>query len=307
MNHDELIERLAPVTDEQAGRMVSPQTRADLADRITATAVADAPARRPRRRRTLLFGGLPLAVATAGAAVTALALSGTSGGSGTPAPLDSSRAQPAALSFSTEGRYLVVRVKDPLADPARYAREFAARGMDIKLRLVPASPTMVGTVVSDDMPASVKAIAAKGKCYSGGGACPVGMRIPVDFHGTGAIVFGRAARPGERYSSTASVFAPGEALHCANIRGLTVDQAMPVLRRFGVNVGQWHYTEKRAGTDYGLTTADRGRIPGTWYVTTADPWAPGQVMLWVQPDAPGPQDGESAAYHRHLSEGCPKR
>lgn len=298
MNHDELIERLAPLTDEEAARLVSPRTRNDLRDAITATehgaAAATAPARPGGRRRLLLLGGLPMAAVTAAGAVTTLALVGPPSG-GTPKPSVTyapSKAVPvaAALSFATEGRYLVVRIKDPLADPGRYAKEFAARGMDIKLSLVPASPSVVGTVVMDDMPDGVEPISTEKGCYTAsGGACVYGMRIPRDFHGSGEIAFGRAARPGEPYASTNSAFAEGEALHCARILGLTVDQAVPVVRDHKVTVGEWHYDEPRAGGQlYGMNTPDRGKIPGNWYVTDADPLAPGQVSVSVAPSPPPP-------------------
>jgi hypothetical protein len=64
VNHDDSIRRLATVTDEQAARTVTRETRADLAEQIMATAVEHAPA---RRRRVLRFG-VPLAVVAAGAA-----------------------------------------------------------------------------------------------------------------------------------------------------------------------------------------------------------------------------------------------
>ncbi|MGI5226486.1 hypothetical protein [Actinoallomurus sp. CA-142502] len=303
MNHDKLIGRLAPVTDEEIAHMVSPQTKTDLAERIMTTAADTAPA--PRRRRRLVLFGLPLAVATAAATVAAVTLTGSSGSPTPTTSLGPQKVQPAALSFSTRGKYLVVKVEDPLADPARYKKEFAAHGMDITLKVVPASPSVVGTVVMTDLPANVKMIPAKGKCYSGGGACPVGVRIPVGFHGSGAIVFGRAARPGEQYNSTNSAFAPGEALHCVNIRGLTVDQALPILRRHKVAVGQWHYDEKRPTGPYGVTTPNRGKIAGSWYVTDADPWAPGQVLLWTQPTMPKLSPGATAS-QRRLAAGCPR-
>jgi hypothetical protein len=195
MNHDDLIRRLATATDEKVAGMVSPQTRNDLADQIMRTGVEPGPA---RQRRRVLFVGAPLAAAAVTAAVVAASVvsSGSPGVKDHPGPV---RAEPAALTFSTQGGYLVVKVKDPLADPARYNREFAAHGMNIDLKLVPASPTVVGTVVMSELPQSVKFIPAKGKCFSDG-ACPVGVRIPLSFHGSGVLVFGRAARPGEPYN-----------------------------------------------------------------------------------------------------------
>ena len=91
------------------------------------------------------------------------------------------RVEPAALTFSTSGKYLVVKVKDPYADPKRYAKEFAAHGMKIQLTMVPASPSIVGTVVAMEGGEGIETITAKGRCWTGGGgyACPVGVKIPL--------------------------------------------------------------------------------------------------------------------------------
>jgi hypothetical protein len=295
MSHIDPIRRLASITDEEAARMVSPQTKNDLAEHIMTTASEQV----PRRRRRLLYLGVPLATA---AAVTAAALAfySSPGSPGhTTMRNGPARVELAALSFSTQGEYLVVKVKDPLADPARYKREFAAHGMKINLRLVPASPSVVGAVVESELPPSVKAVPAKGECFSGGGACPVGVKIPLTFHGSGSVTFGRGARPGETYTSTNSAFAPGEALHCVDIRGRTVDEALAMLKRHRVSAALFNY-DPRPG--YSENTADREKIPGTWYVTSAEPHAPGQVTLFVQKSKPGHPEDE--AYYRKLMTGC---
>jgi hypothetical protein len=84
-----------------------------------------------------------------------------------------------------------------------------------------------------------------------------------------------------------------------DIRNRTVAQAVALLKRNKVTVGLFHY-EARPGW-FG-TTPDPRKIPGGWYATDADPYAPGQVMLWVQAKRPGHyQDG---AYYRRLFRGC---
>lgn len=116
----------------------------------------------------------------------------------------------AALTVTHEGEYVDVRVRDPLADPKRYRAELAQLGLDIKLRLVPASPSIVGTVVAMSQSEGttgrdISTITAKGECETGGGGdrCPVGIRVRTDFTGKAEITFGRAARPGEQYNSSA--------------------------------------------------------------------------------------------------------
>jgi hypothetical protein len=81
----------------------------------------------------------------------------------------------------------------------------------------------------------IQAIRAKGRCQAGGGACQVGVRIPDNFHGTATVIFGRAASPGERYATTGSAFAPGEALHGLRILGRTVAEVLAILRQHHVS------------------------------------------------------------------------
>jgi hypothetical protein len=125
------------------------------------------------------------------------------------------------------------------------------------------------------------------------------VKIPINFHGSANITFGRAARPGEQYTSTNSAFAPGEALHCVDIRGHTVDEALAILRQHKVTVPIFHYDEMNSHNSYNV---GRDKIPGNWYVNTADPWAPGQVMLWVQPTRPKTGGGPGAYYQRLMAD-----
>jgi hypothetical protein len=291
MNQDSIIQRLAVVTDEEAARTVSAQTRAELAGWIMTTA----PGTDPVRRRRGLRLGIPLAAAVAVAAAVAIAVPNLSHPHRPSVRL-------AALSFSTQGKYLVVKVKDPYADPKRYAKEFAAHGMKIKLTMVPVSPSIVGTVVMMDGGEGIQTITAKGKCWTGGGgyACPVGVKIPIGYQRTAGVSFGRPARPGEKYQSTTSAFAAGEELHCVDIRHRTVDQALARLKRAHVSVALFNYESR---PNWFANTPDRSKIPGRWFVTGAVPYAPGQVLLFVQPNKPG--HAEDDAYYQQMMKGCP--
>ena len=63
-----------------------------------------------------------------------------------------------------------------------------------------------------------------------------------------------------------------------HFRGRTVAAVLAMLRERHVTVPVFHYTTKNIGK-----LLRPGKVPGTWYVYDADPWAPGQVMLWVGP------------------------
>ncbi|MEV5706563.1 hypothetical protein [Actinoallomurus sp. NPDC052274] len=284
MNHKELIGRLAPITDEEAAHMVSPGTKNDLAERITSTA---APERAAARRRRGLIIGLPLAAAGIAASVVAASvLSGSPhpGEQASHAPQSvSPKVQLAALTFSTQGRYLVVKVKDPLADPARYRKEFAAHGMNIDLRLVPVSPSIVGTVVMSE--GGIKDITARGKCVTGGGGaeCPVGVKIPIGYKEHATVVFGRAARPGEHYDSTTFADAPGEVMHGLAYRGRTVAEVLAMLKKRHVTVPQYRYEAANGDNRPYQNGVPPEKVEPGWFVHDASPWAPGQVMLFVGP------------------------
>jgi hypothetical protein len=283
---------ITPVTDDEAARMVSPETFADLATRI----IAESPEqRRPasvRRRRRPVLIGIPLAAGAAAAALAVTSL-GTPAHQTGPARQTGSASAPQtptqaqALSFVTHGGSITVIVRDPLADPSRYRAEFAQHHLSISLKLIPVSPSLVGTLVyigQSSGTTNLTPITAKGRCYTGGAgsACPVGVRIPAGFHGEADLVFGRAAKPGEQYESAASAFGPGEAMYGISISGERVSRILAQLRARHVTVPIFD--------DMG-THLRPDQVPGSWYVYDAVPWAPHQVMLFVGPTAKQPSYG----------------
>lgn len=276
------VTRISPVSDAEAGRLASSAALDDIAGQIAATGYQDASGRRHRRvaghrqlRRTLLIG-LPAAGALAVAGLIAAALTGPGQQVG-PVTVGPPRAQAAVMSVTRHGGYLDVIVTNPLADARKYREEFAKLGLNIKLTLVPASPSLVGTLVYAETPASIKPITAVGKCWEGGGAsaCPVGVRVPLDFKGSAVLTFGRAARPGELYETTGPVTAKGEAMHGMTFIGKTAAAVIAMLASRHVTVGNyWFQNAKCEGVN-------RRSMPGSWYVSGADPFAPGEVSLQV--------------------------
>jgi hypothetical protein len=308
-----LISQISPVTDAEAARLVRCETMAALADDIARSGtlpLASTPARtagrtaartatrtawpdprrptaqRPRLRKRLLIG-VPVAatLAVAGLIVTSLGAPGQHLG---PVAVGPPKAQAAVLSFTRQGGFIKVIVRNPLADPKRYRAEFAKYHLDISLSLVPASPSIVGTLVAESLSSGsaanqLKPITATGRCSTGGGGnvCPVGVRVPVDFHGSATLVFGRAARPGEQYESSAQADSPGEVMHGLHYEGKTVAAVLAMLAKRGVSVPQWRV--QRGGQCY---TDVRRTVPGNWLVYQAVPWAPGQVLLWAAKTLP---------------------
>lgn len=287
---DPLIGRIAPTTDARAAELLSEETAADLADRITRTAPEPRP-QRTRRPRKLLVGVPLAAAAVACAAVTVAVTAQDERAPRTPRAVATTSATPkyelaSALTFTRKGEYINVRVRDPLADPERYKAEFAAHGLDVELSLVPASPSIVGTLVAMDTsegttPRDIKPITAEGECRTGGGGdhCPVGVRVSTDFEGTASLVFGRQARADEKYNSSAPVTAPGEAMHGMTFRNHRVGEVLAALRERNVTVPEYRVMDGNVSKD-----VPPDQVPPTWYVHDAVGWAKNEVMLFVGPE-----------------------
>jgi len=274
-----------PVTDEQAERMVSPDTLADLVSQITATPPGP-PVIRWRRgrvpRRGMLLGG-SLAAAAAGAAA-ALVLGGASPAAN---PLPTAAAK--ALTFTVNDGYITVIVKNPYADPDWYNADFKKHHLNVTLRMSPVSPSLVGQVIfTDESPSGagkqITAITAK-DCQSGGAGdeCPVGIKVPLNFSGQYDVYFGRAARPGEQYATVGSAFAPTEALH-----GMKYIIGQP-LSTVLTELGSRHLTAV-LHLPHASGLESPGQSPGPWYVWGASPYASGKVMLWVGHSKPTSSD-----------------
>jgi hypothetical protein len=281
------LSRISPMTDAHAVRLARPETIAQLAADITGSPSEATAGDRSREtagrqrsgpRRWLI--GVPVAAGLAAVALIASAL-GHPGQRVGPVSVGPPPAQAQALSFTSRDGHLTIIVRNPLADPSRYRAEFAAHHLNITLSLIPVSPSLVGTLTSFSESAGndIVPITARGRCVTGdnSSACPVGVKIPDDFHGWAQLVFGRAAKPGEQYQSTASAFAPGEALHGLQIQGRTVAQVLTMLSQRHITVPVYNW----AG---GL----RNHVPATWYVYDATPWASQQVMLFVGPATTAP-------------------
>jgi hypothetical protein len=293
------ITQISPVSDAEAANLVRGSTMGVLAEDIMdcpAAPYGGAPGAdlgttsrrgaqpRQRLRRRLLIG-VPVAAAL-GVASLIITSIGAPGQHLGPVSVGPQKAQAAALEFTRHGGYIEVIVRNPVADPKRYRAEFARYHLNIGLTLVPASPSIAGTLVAETLSAGtsqLKPITARGRCFTGGGGeiCPVGVRVPVAFRGSATLVFGRAARPGEQYESAGEVSAPGEAMHGLRFEGKTVAAVLAMLARRGITVPSW-----RVERTTGCYTDVRRSVPGNWLVYQAVPWAPGEVLLWAAKTLP---------------------
>jgi hypothetical protein len=280
------VEMISSLTDAAAARLTDPATMADLADRVTSVPVPDTagdrtrvrhlkPSGRPGRGRLATWFPVAAGLALAGVLAGWLAWPGQhvgpSAGRG--------KAQLAVMSFTQHDGYIDVIVRNPVADPKRYRIEFEKHHLNISLRLVPASPSLVGTLVFESLTsgARLRPITAIGKCFSSGGGnqCPVGVRVPLNFHGAAILEFGRAAKPGEPYQTAAPANAPGEVMHGLHYQGKTVAAVLAMLAGRHVKVNHYIVQQTRC-----KATTSRS-VLASWRVYDADPWSSGQVVLWV--------------------------
>ncbi|WP_433222929.1 hypothetical protein [Microtetraspora malaysiensis] len=240
------------------------------------------------RRRVRWPVLIPVATVLAAAAVLSVVF--------IPADAPSGIAPAAALAFQRSGDDWIVSVKDLYADPERFAAEFKARGFDISLSIAPGSPSTAGHVTGGEFSEGANIEEESVDCESPGGRCAVSFRVPVGFTGSAQIWFARPARPGERYASAGDADATGELLHCVPFRGMTVDEVRAVLAKRDGSIEDFRVGER----------SDRAQqVPGNWFVKDAVPMAPGQVVVWAQPDRVQ-LTPEQTTYVKKRTAGCPK-
>lgn len=246
MNTLDLVRALDPTAAADPATQVTPETRADLLHGITATPVP-VKSTPPVRRRLVPV----LAAAAAVAAITVLVVRVPGGND-----------RPEALSFSSQGDVLKVRVLDPEADSERFNKELAAHGLDIKLKLLPASPSRVGLRVASVGTDWKESSRIRMETYpagcreSGQRPCVPEFTIPRDFRATAELYIGRAAKPGERYSTAVELNVPGEALAGSKLLNQPVGTVAKALaqRGFTVEYRVWG------------TNETRDEVPSGWFV-----------------------------------------
>lgn len=299
-----LLGRVALVRDEQLHRAVPSAEALDLLEHITSLPygapterLADLPKSdlRSARRLRIRDGGILPKIVPAGVAVISLLTAMLLAGVLLPKPVA------AGIKITTKNGYYIARVTDPEASSDQLSAAFGQLGLDVKLQLIPVSPTLVGTIVAigeDGSTYGIETIRDDDQCVSGGGGCPVGLRIPLDYGGEAEITLGRSARPGEQYMSMASALAPGEVLHCSGIHGVPIDEALPVLQQRGLTV-TFQALVEREGNQFAE------EVPASdvfgWYVSDVLPKAERHVLIQASEEIPLPLP---ASYAARIESGC---
>lgn len=215
-----IMDRLARVSDETLDGQPSTDTARDLFASIVAGDITPAieaadeiAARHTRRGKARLAVAAVLVVCTATAiAVLGPGLIGDGMGGAT------SYAN-SAITVDREGDFFVARIKDPLADHARYAEAFHAIGLDVDIELVPVSSKLVGQLIASSnggrggssngsggatvMTEVVSSGPEPVDCAREPTRCTIVIRIAAESTGWMRFTVGRRARPGEAYNDCA--------------------------------------------------------------------------------------------------------
>jgi len=183
----------------------------------------------------------------------------------------------AALDIKQEDGYYVVQVKDIYADPENYEAQLRAVGLDVSLRVIPATPGLVGhilTTVGKEVDDRIKTIDPSGPCDKMGG-CPIGLKVPVGYAGSARITLGRDAKPGESFQSTTSISALGEPLHCVPHLNKTVAEVRALLKERGIAIEGFTVADPRRASDFEQTSS----VPDSWYVHGGSLTMPGKATI----------------------------
>jgi hypothetical protein len=211
------------------------------------------------------------------------------------------RAQVAgAVEFREDGDYIEAIIVDPQATKAELERAFAEHGFSIDVRLLPTSPSLEGKVLTttEDPVAQqhpIRTVYETGACYTGGGGfrCPVGLKIPLDFEGHAVIGIGRLAADGELYAhGNNNPFYPGEMLHCSDLPGKTVEEALPILEELGVTA-VWRSADRAIDDVDGI---DPALIADQFVDADGATIANFRTYIWVSPRNNYPDGEDCSAY-----------
>lgn len=204
----------------------------------------------------------------------------------------------AAVRVTGDGKDgFTVTINQATATATDLANAFARHHISVSVRLVPVSPSEVGRVITTEGPGAVTVRpVATPRCPIGSPTCPITLSIS-GITGHASVVVGRAALPDERYASGASVFAPGEVLHCSGVFGEPVSEAKKYLGARHLN---GTFREQRlpgpAGSTPSSTTSRAADVAsGRLYVVAGEALSRRQVLLWTSAVPPSPSERASAA------------
>ncbi|SPL97341.1 unnamed protein product [[Actinomadura] parvosata subsp. kistnae] len=191
----------------------------------------------------------------------------------------------AELDITQEGGEWVARIKDPYAEHEKYTRGFAAVGLNVRVQIVPASPSRAGQLLQlggSGRGMRVSTVTEPDGCEPGRPGCDLVIRVPVGAAGEAWVKFGRLARPGEAYDQPGRANAKGEPLEGVKVSGRTVGELTSEARRRGLRTVLQII---RPGENYEGYSIRPGQssagVGDDWFVWEAESVAAGTVRLLV--------------------------
>jgi hypothetical protein len=206
---------------------------------------------------------------------------------------------------------IVARITDPLAAKSQLDAVFEQHGLDIQVNVLPVSPSLVGTIIEDTMPANANVRPLEGgTCIGQGQAgttvnaneCPIGLVIPADFHGSGSVYIGRSAQPGEAYESSGNGFSPGEVLHCSGLLSAPISAAQTFLTAKDLTASRWFVTDSAEWPVSGGDMVQSDVAPTTGYIVGGIASSANNVLLTI--DSTLPTDPGFATQVAAANAGC---
>jgi hypothetical protein len=248
----------------------------------------------PRNRLSWLSGGGALGLGRARwpvliSAVTAVAVA-VAIGVGLPSGGPATEYANAAVSITKADDYFSVTITDPTADHQRFEEAFRAVGLNVTVKVIPAAPDAVGTLIGPIVPKGFKwhgSIGVQSVTPCASAFCGK-VWMPADFPDRVVFGVGRPAKPGEPYAGNPAYDPSGEeSLDGYTVRGKTVAAVRTEVHRRRLKVGyRLLWTHPDGGFFDQTVPADR--IKDGWIVNGFREHSSDTVDLYV---IPGPGAG----------------
>ncbi|WP_406318655.1 hypothetical protein OHA77_14580 [Streptosporangium sp. NBC_01639] len=235
---------------------------------------------------------LPVLLATATTLAVAVAIGLPFGGPAT-------EYANAAVSIKKTDDHFSVTITDPAADRRRFEEAFRAVGLNVTVKVIPAAPDEVGTLVGPIVPDGFTwhgSIGVQRLEHCASVFCGK-VWMPADFPGQVVFGVGRPAKPGEPYTEGSAYNLSGEeALDGYPVHGRPVATVRAELHRRGMKIGYrllWILPNDGppGQTSFFDQTVPADRIKDDWIVNGSRDHSSDTVDLYV---VPGPEAGPEA-------------
>ncbi|NUW37411.1 hypothetical protein HTZ77_39330 [Nonomuraea sp. SMC257] len=191
-----------------------------------------------------------------------------------------------AVTIDRDGDEYVFYITDGDPDPAELQKAFQKVGLDnVKVELIPVSPRqrepVVGWEASD--PGS-RMSSTTSDCKVRVEGCLTAFNVTADLKGPAKLQLGRPAKPGEKYAYPIDATVSGEAMAGTTIGGLTVAEAVRVVREHDLKVTYQLRWPLHEGVGYRAEEqVPASRVDPGWKVAEAESYNDGAIVLSVEP------------------------